>query len=280
MRSGKKKLTMKQSKLVKVKAVRAKSSTLYDQSKVWLRKSLASPKFDPNHFKIIYMGDSWAAEGNMTGIAVLNEALNVSRSKKPLLLLHGGDIVFTGTKEQLNFFKKKVNKKVPDTPVFVAVGNHESTRTNGNSSLNNYKNIIGPSAIHFALRIPFIKIIGLNSVGPTGSGPYGLPPSELAYLKEQLKTKAKNIIITTHVPPSDWKFGQDEFLKLTKQSNVSLFLFSHIHAYKRFQINGKPAIISGGAGAALDKNQINHIVELSVNSGVITTKKIPISWQL
>lgn len=256
-------------------------NNLFVLSKRLLANRLRSKTFDPNNYKIVYMGDSWASAGNFTGVAVLNEALNVSRNTKPLLILHGGDTVFTGSKEQLNFFAKKVKSRVPGTPLFVAVGNHESTFSNGiPSSLNNFKKIIGPKALHFAFQLPFVKVIGVSSVSPQGGRPYGLSPSELNFLRQQLNTKAKNIIIFTHVPPEEWQQGREEFARLIQKKNVTLLLFSHVHAYRKFKVNNKTAIISGGAGAALDKNQINHIVILTVRNGKITTKKVPITWDL
>lgn len=74
--------------------------------------------------------------------------------------------------------------------------------------------------------------------------------------------------------------GREEFFRLIKGKKVNLLLFSHIHAYQKFNLQGKPTIISGGAGAALDKNQVNHIVILTVRNGKITTKKVPITWDL
>lgn len=169
---------------------------------------------------------------------------------------------------------------MPGIPLFVAVGNHESTLTNGTVSLNNFKKIIGPKTLHFAFQIPFVKVISVSSVSPEGGRPYGLSPSELNFLREQLNTKVRNIIITTHVPPEEWQRGREEFARLIQRKNVTLLLFSHVHAFRKFKQNGKNAIISGGAGAALDKNQINHIVILTVRNGKVTAKKIPITWDL
>ncbi|OXM87950.1 metallophosphoesterase family protein [Paenibacillus rigui] len=256
------------------------NGNFYTQSKKLLLQKLRSSSFDPNHYRIVYMGDSWAAEGNNTGVAVLNEALNVTGRTKPLYTLHGGDAVFTGSKEQLNFFVKKVKSKIPSIPLFVSVGNHEATFQNGTSSLTNFKNIIGPKELHFVVRTPFVKVIALSSVSANGGHPYGLSQSELNFLKKELNTNVKNIIITTHVPPSDWEVGRAQFNKLIQKNNVKLLIFSHVHAYRKFKYQGKDAIISGGAGAALDKNQINHILILTVRNGNITTKKVPISWQL
>lgn len=82
-------------------------NNLFVLSQRMLASRLRSKTFDPNNYKIVYMGDSWASAGNFTGVAVLNEALNVSRNTNPLLILHGGDTVFTGSKPQLRFLKIK-----------------------------------------------------------------------------------------------------------------------------------------------------------------------------
>lgn len=266
-----------------VKTLKTKTNTtngtFFTLSRKWLANRLRAKTFNRNNYKIVYMGDTWASAGNFTGVAVFNECLNVTRKTNPLLTLHGGDAVFTGDKDQLHFFVNKVKKRTPGIPLFVAVGNHESTRSNG-SSLDNFKSIIGPKTLHFSLRLPFVKIIVLSSVSSQGTHPYGLSPSELSFLRQQLKSNAKNIIIATHVPPSAWERGRAEFNKLMKQKNVSLLLFSHEHEYRKFKLNGKTAIISGGAGAALNKDQVNHIVELTIRNGNITTKKVPVTWDL
>ncbi|MCZ8521892.1 MULTISPECIES: metallophosphoesterase family protein [Paenibacillus] len=149
------------------------NGTLYTRSQKLLASRLRRKSFDPDNYKIVYMGDSWAAEGNYTGIGVLNKALDVIRGTKPLYVLHGGDIVFTGSKEQLTYFSNKVKERIPGGPLFVAVGNHESTLKNGTTSLNNFKKIIGPAALHFTVRSPYVKVIGLSSVSPNGGKPYG-----------------------------------------------------------------------------------------------------------
>lgn len=50
---------------------------LFVLSQRLLASRLRLKTVDPNNYKIVYMGDSWASAGNFTGVAVLNEALNV-----------------------------------------------------------------------------------------------------------------------------------------------------------------------------------------------------------
>lgn len=57
--------------------------------------------------------------------------------------------------------------------------------------------------------------------------PYGSNANELNFLREQLNTKAKNVVIAPHVPPSEWDRGREEFFRLIKGKKVNLLLFSH-----------------------------------------------------
>jgi hypothetical protein len=71
---------------------------LYEVSKTLLFEKAKKIK-NPSEFSFVYMGDSWAGDGE-TSNAILTETFLEARKHNPLFIMHGGDAVFSGTVEQ------------------------------------------------------------------------------------------------------------------------------------------------------------------------------------
>ncbi|MCF8566765.1 hypothetical protein LLE49_18740 [Alicyclobacillus tolerans] len=102
--------------------------------------------------------------------------------------------------------------------------------------------------------------------------------------RELANSTARFKLVCTHVPPDDWaKTAQmnaikQRFLQILQKQHVSMVLLSHRHKFQDFTRNGIRYIVSGGAGAALDRNYTNEIVLLTVRGTQLNAKKINIEW--
>src|SRR5271157_951094 len=97
----------------------AYSSTLYERSLQKLEGNLQTAT--PDEFMFIVMGDSRDND------EIFKKILTAAGKLKPLFILHGGDTVFTGREKKFNHFLDIVESTLPDTPIFVVIGNHELT---------------------------------------------------------------------------------------------------------------------------------------------------------
>ncbi|WP_162305654.1 metallophosphoesterase [Paenibacillus ottowii] len=264
--------------------------TLTDISLKVLNKRLANQK-NPN-FQFVFLGDTWFDWGNailqsftkakqdairryQIFLSCLDKA---SKQKpKPLFILYGGDGVFSGSAEQLMFFKNAVEKFVRKTNIafFMVPGNHERNGVNG--SLVNYQNIIGPrkgnktvqeNGLNYIINTPKLRMVMLNDVGPVAKPTrYGITNSALATFNKGINTK-KDVVVVMHVPPKAGSFksfpsseafpvttpNDKAFIaNLSKSKSVKLILVSHIHdILLKGTIAGKTAVLNGNGGAGTD----------------------------
>lgn len=241
-------------------------------------------RMNPEDFNMVYMGDSWVGDGH-TSDYVFEDAIAAAMIYNPLCLFHGGDLVFTGEQALLASFAAKVEALAPDLPVFTLIGNHDLQKISDTTgSPENYESIIGPP--HYDLDIPALKLkfIGLNSMYHYKFDEYGFTDEELAYLKTELNKSSRYNFVSMHTPPkagvwatSDHTFtiGMKPFLDIVR-GKASKVLVSHIHGYNTDQIAGTDFILSGGGGAALELEQINHIVVLKMKGGKVLQKRVPV----
>jgi len=95
------------------------SSNLYDRSLQKLEGNLQTAS--PDDFMFVVMGDSRDND------EIFKKILNAAAKLRPLFILHGGDTVFTGREKKFNHFLDITESTLPDTPIFVVIGNHELT---------------------------------------------------------------------------------------------------------------------------------------------------------
>lgn len=247
-------------------------------------------------FSFAFIGDSWYGREPING-RILTQVLNGVAKKKPLYLLHGGDIVFSGSTENLTRFKNFIYDFMKRTgiPVFVVPGNHERNGTKG--SLENYMKIIGPP--NFKVNVPNVRVIGINNIGPVGtitnndytfyygfSNDYGR--RELNQLKANLRNAPKSVVLLMHVPPYAGEFrakypnndpnhiqengffkGLNSFCQLVRSNpKIKKGLVSHIHNDNVVDtICGAQFVLSGRAGA--EGKQPGSFYLFNVSNGTI-----------
>lgn len=275
--------------------------TLHARSEQLLKERIKILKPNQQSFRYIFLGDSRGSGNSCFLSGEFELVLKQAAARNPLFIVHGGDTVFSGTKNNLQHFVDVVEKFAPGIPVFCCVGNHDEL-FNGMSNLQNFRSTIG--IIHWRINIPpfHFRCIALNNVinpgSPSMAPIYGFTNSELAYLERQLRTSPRNTLLATHVQPAAgrWKGKEFEgfpvntpnnkrFLQLVTQhqSKIKRVLVSHVHAYDQQFIKqnsvlqmgrGTNYVLSGGAGAPLDTNPILTYTNFSFTELKVTKNRV------
>ncbi len=254
------------------------SSTLHERSLHKLENNLQTAS--PDDFTFIVMGDS--RDNDEIFKKILINAAKLS----PLFILHGGDTVFTGREKKFNHFLDIAETNLPDTPLFVVIGNHDLTN---NIKISHGKTIfqekIGPLNYVLDIKKLGIKIVALdNSL-------YELTTAQLDYLEEQLTSPRKYKFVIMHIPPKTQKWqhihcftkGADRLMQIITEKKVSVAFFSHLHPYAQDEIKGVKYIITGGAAAPLHANvafgeHFYHFIVVRVKNGKVSTEVIRIHF--
>lgn len=234
---------------------------------------------NPRNYNIVFMGDSWVEKNGHTSIEVFRNAMEEAKKYDPLLILHGGDIVFSGSeKDNFQFFIDTKNSDAPDVPLFTAIGNHEmDIQLTGDAAVANFVEMIGP--LHFTLNIPKyeLTLIALDSLYHHVYHDYGLTKEELEYMEENLEDRYENTFVGMHVPPATDKWipepgddslftkGSQAFFREVKGKIVAA-LVSHVHTFAATRYRGTRLYLSGGGGAALVKKSIFHIFVINIRN--------------
>jgi Icc protein len=252
------------------------SSTLHERSFQKLEKNLQTAS--PDDFIFVVLGDS--RDNDEVFQKILVEAAKI----RPLFILHGGDIVNTGTGKKFNKFLDSVESTIPDTPIFVVIGNHELTHTmKGDQRKKLFQEKIGP--LNYALDM---KKLGMKVVGLDNSL-YELTPTQLKYLEDQLASVRKYKVVIMHAPPETqkWKHshcfskGADGLMQIMAEKKVTVAFFSHLHLFAQDEIKGVKYIITGGAAAPLYTKvpfgeAVYHFIVVRVKNGKVSTEVIRI----
>lgn len=212
---------------------------------------------NPSEFTFVYMGGSWAGDGESSN-SILIEAFKEAQKHNPLFILHGGDAVFSGTREQIligrdyvtetgtkhiQSFLELVDQYLinPDPkitkneiPLFVIPGNHDQDRQNG--SLNNFTKYIGPVDFKLSNSRLKVSIIGVKNffyVKKNGQiqMEYGFSINQLDTLHELLKDTHKYTFLGMHAPPRAGKWADPNYFP-ERESTFTTGLSSFLEAVK------------------------------------------------
>ena len=256
------------------------SSTLYERSLTKLESSLQTAS--PDDFMFVVMGDSRDND------EIFKKILTAAAKLKPLFILHGGDTVFTGREKKFNRFLDIVESTLPDTPIFVVIGNHELTNNvKSPHGKQIFQEKIGP--LNYVLDV---KRLGMRVIALDNSL-YELTPTQLQYLEEQLTVKRKYKFVIMHIPPETQKWqhkqcftkGADRLKQIMSKQKVSVAFFSHLHLYAQDEVKGVKYIITGGAAAPLHASvpfgeHYYHFIVVRVKDGKVSTEVIRINSDL
>ena len=251
-------------------------STLYERSLKKLESNLQTAS--PDDFMFVVLGDSRDND------EIFKKILTAASKLRPLFILHGGDTVFTGREKKFNHFLDIAESTLPDTPIFVVIGNHELTNNiKSPHGKQIFQEKIGP--LNYVLDV---KKLGMRIVALDNSL-YELTPTELQYLEEQLTSKRKYKFVIMHIPPETQKWqhnhcftkGADRLKQIMAEKKVSVAFFSHLHLYAQDEVKGVKYIITGGAAAPLHINipfgeHSYHFIVVRVKDGKVSTEVIRI----
>lgn len=246
-------------------------------------------------FRFVYFGDSWFDWGTTRADAIARYQIFLGaletaarQTPKPLFILIGGDLVFSGTEQQYRYVTQKLSQFMDafKIPVFIAPGNHERTGPAG--SLDLYRKYIS-ARLNYRIDVPRLRIVMLNDIGPGTAlsssdyaSYYGFEQSgnALAFLKESLRTTpaGSKAAVVMHVPPrtgtwtrvngTTFKLKQDDGFSLAKPKNrdfmntlsanrnkMQKVLVGHVHTYATSTIDGIPYVLEGRRGDWLEQHR-------------------------
>ncbi len=248
-----------------VSAVHAE--TLFERSSVLLQQ--LADKAPLGDYSFVVLGDS---RGND---AVFKKALSVAATYRPLFILHGGDYSDKGSEEETRKFLSLVESTVPGIPVFVVFGNHESPTV--------FEKLVAPRQYRFGSKRLGFRVVVVDNAEEELKAP------ELSFLREELVAAPKATFLAMHVPPqtSRWRGhtftdGAAELERVIASSSpVQASFFAHSHVYDRDLFGGKPAFVSGGAGAPLAwmsryGERVYHIIVVRVKNGRASYQMVPL----
>lgn len=274
------------------KRIRQANPTLYQLSLTILRKRRRTLR---DSFNFVFLADSRGTGPNdPINVPVLSGALACAARFKPLFILHGGDLAYWGTQENLRKFRALVDPFVKNNqiPFFAIPANHEVYQTRKDAdndyNLTNFKRIIGPD--RYTIQVPafHFRILAENNVTSLppkqGDIQYGFSQKDLRFIKEASDSRDyRNQIVAMHAPISTprWAYHSmdekqtEQFLNVVNGKNeVQTVLVSHIHAYDEAVVRGVRYVLSGGAGAPLEKERFPraqyHIVVFRVTKQSIS----------
>lgn len=215
------------------------------------------------------------AGDNRDGDAILLEIFKRARHFQPRFMLHSGDFVPEGRKQEyLNFLS--LLKQAP-FPVLPAIGNHEIYH----QGRRWYTAFFGPS--------DFVMDYGPDRFVWLDNAEKRLTQAQLNWLNQVLSVKKRYKFLIMHHPPQNifWFYafneGSETLIKIAEKHRVNYVFMGHIHIYDKMESEGVKWLISGGAGAPLYRMPLYfspeggaypHFLVLQVGPKGITEKLI------
>lgn len=243
------------------------AETLFQRSSALMRQ--LAEKASPGDYSFVVLGDSRGNE------AVFKKALSVAAGYRPLFILHGGDYSDKGGEEETRKFLSLVENTVPGIPVFVVFGNHESPAV--------FEKLVAPRQYRFGSGRLGLGVVVLDNAGEE------LKEGALSFLERELVAAPRATFLAMHVPPETSRWRGHTFTEgagelervIASSSAVQASFFAHSHVYDRDLFGGKPAFISGGAGAPLAwmsryGERVYHIIVVRVKNGRAGYQMVPL----
>lgn len=251
--------------------------TLYETSKALLDSNLNN-LVGKDHFTFVYFGDT-RGNGKGTGPlsqineTILKEILSLINNlpETPTFILHGGDIAYQGTIDNLNRFIQIIRPTSQKIPFFVIPGNHEVyqlQRKDNQFDLANFHQVIGRDKFILDIWPLSFQVLAENNVTdlppkPNNDVQYGFNKKNIDFMDAAVTNYSGRSVIAFHANPavSCWGHGMDETETKNFQngvvhkhtSKIRLLLTSHVHAYSDYTNKyNQTYVLSGGGGAPLD----------------------------
>lgn len=217
---------------------------------------------------------------NRVNTSVFESILTGAQRDGARFIIHTGDLVGRGTKNQFEWLLGELQEVNLSVPFCAVPGNHDLTM--GPNRRLVYERAFGPRQYWFsygdALFVAFDDSDGKCS------------PEDLQWLDStlaRLRPQYGLCFVFTHIPPRDPRPNGAHDLSedaanalmavLTKHTVTALFA-GHIHTYLEDTVDGIPVYISGGAGATRDEPIVPyHYLLCTVNGkGSYQVRKVDV----
>lgn len=223
---------------------------------------------DVESFTFAVCGDSRGGE------AVYQTIFRRVEEDSAVFLVSAGDLVQSGRASEFQAFASLM-EDFP-LPFFPVPGNHDSP----DGFLDEFVQYSGAPAAHYSFDY------GLEHFVVADSHLAEISTRELAWLAADLAATDQPLkMVFLHHPPFDpdgtdhiMLRGNDAFMALMQEHNVSYVFAGHIHAYAEATRDGVHYIITGGGGAPLytqDHPQaFDHYVRVTVDGTEVNTEVV------
>jgi len=193
-----------------------------------------------------------------------------------LFLIHTGSLVSTGSEPDFQEFAEVM----ADFPLsFYPV---PGDRDYYQGTLDNFLYYSGAPDVHYSFDYGAVHF----ALADNGLGDMTL--QELAWLRADLAATRQPVkMVFLHYPPFDpadntstMRSGGEEFMALMEEQQVDYVFAGHIHAYGAQERNGVHYIVTGGAGAPLDREPgeggFYHYVRVTLQGAKVTVEAVPV----
>lgn len=236
--------------------------------------------------RFVLMGDNRNSTPFTTGgNKVYAKVIDKVNQLNPDFAINLGDFTFDSLRPHWNDFEEITSKS--RVPYLTVVGNHDIlfgrsyyesnyTPPHPETGLDDYSFDYGNT-----------RFIIMDSAN------YNFTERQFQWLEKQLQTPLKKVIFS-HTPPRHgvWEHKlapspevSQRWLGLNEKYAVDHVFLGHIHLYDQREINGVGYIVSGGAGAPLDKPKqygqgVYHVVLVEIQGNQLRTQMVPIDTRI
>ncbi len=228
-------------------------------------------------FSFVVMGD------NRDGKQILTKIIHkINKDNAVKFVIDNGDLVSDGDRDEFEQYISKI--KTCNKPFLSVIGNHELKMFDNKK---NYRKLIGKTYFSFSFGNSYFIILD-------DSNKKSLGKKQRKWLKKELKKSKsyQNRFVFLHVPLYDPRKGAYEkghslgrkhakrLNDMFDKYNVTMIFNSHIHSYFRGFWHKTPYIITGGAGAPLNRTGFYHFVKVIVDGKTVKYKIVKIEPKL
>lgn len=213
---------------------------------------------------------------NLNNLPTYSRILTQVLDDGNLFLIHTGNLVSRGSEPDFQEFAEVM----ADFPLsfYPVPGNRDYYQ----GTLDNFLYYSGAPDVHYSFDYGPVHFTLANS----GLGDMTL--QELAWLRADLAASRQPVkMVFLHYPPFDpgdgsdvMRSGNEEFMALMEEAEVDYVFAGHIHAYYAEERNGVQYIVTGGAGAPLDREAgeggFYHYIRVSVEDTEVTVEAVPL----
>lgn len=236
--------------------------------------------------RFVMLGDNRNSNPFSTGgNKIYKKVIDQINQLNPDFAINLGDFTFDALKPHWRTFEKITSAS--RVPYLTVVGNHDIifgrsyyesnyTQPNAETGLDDYSFDYGNA-----------RFIALDTAN------YTYTDRQLVWLEKQLNTPLKKFVFT-HTPPryGVWNHklapspeASARFMKLMETYKPDFVLMGHVHLYDQRKVNGVNYMVSGGAGAPLERGKgfgqsVYHVAMIEVKGDQVSHRLVPIDTRI